>query len=74
MQALPLNPEQALLLDNATGYGYSEVRFHWWAHLWGWLLVLLIVAWTKARSMKTHRAEEREFQRELAASGDSRSA
>ena len=74
MQALALSPDQALELDAATGYGYSEVRFHWWAHLWGWLLVLLIVAWTWARSIEVRRAEEREFQRELAASEESRSA
>jgi hypothetical protein len=71
MQALALSPDQALELDAATGFGFSEVRFHWWAHLWGWLLVLLILAWTKARSSEVRRAEERELQRELAESGDS---
>ena len=74
MQALPLNPEQAAALDAATGYGYSEVRFAWWAQMWGWLLVLLIIAWIRARSIEVRRAEEREFQRELEAAEESRSA
>ena len=62
MQALPLSPDQAAALDAATGYGYSEVRFAWWTHMWGWLLVLLIVLWVKARSIEVRRAEERELQ------------
>lgn len=74
MQALPLNPDQAAALDAATGYAYSEVRFAWWAQMWGWLLVLLIIAWIKARSVEVRRAEEREFQRELEAAEESRSA
>ena len=74
IQALPLNPDQAAALDEATGYGYSEVRFAWWAHLWGWLLVLLIVLWVKARGADVRRAEEREFQRELETAEESRSA
>ena len=65
MRALPLSPEQAAALDAATGYGYSEVRFAWWLHFWGWLLVLLIVLWVKARGWEVRRAEAREFQREL---------
>lgn len=73
MQALVLDPEQAAALDAATGMGYSEVRFHWWAHIWGWLLLVLILAWTKARSIDIRNAEAREMARE-AAQAESRNA
>jgi len=69
MRALPLDPEQAAALDAATGYAYSEVRFAWWLHIWGWLLPILILVWTKARSIDIGKVEEREL-----AQGEARSA
>lgn len=73
MQALPLHAEQAAELDAATGYAYSEVRFAWWTHLWGWALFVLILIWTKARSIDIRRAEAAEIAR-AAAQAESRSA
>lgn len=66
MQALPLHAEQAAELDAATGYAYSEVRFAWWTHLWGWSLLILILIWTKARSIDIRKAEEAELVRDMA--------
>lgn len=73
MRVLVLSPEQQSALDQAGGKAYSRVRFPWYFHLWGWLLLVGVIAWTKARSIDTRRAEERELQRETAAS-EARSA
>lgn len=66
MQALVLDPEQTAELDAATGYGYSEVRFAWWGHLWGWSLLILLLIWTKARTIDIRRAEEAALARDAA--------
>ena len=52
-----------------------SVRFAWWRAFLGLAAACCcIVLWIKARSMDVRRAEEREFQRELAAADESRSA
>jgi len=70
MQALVLSPAQVTALGAVTGRDYSKVRFPWYLHVWGWLLLAGIVAWTRARGIDIRRAEARELQ----AAAESRSA
>lgn len=69
MRALVLSPEQVTALGALTGRDHAQVSFPWYLHLWGWLLLVGIIAWTKARSIDISRAEARELQ-----TGASRSA
>ena len=73
MQVLVIPPDERATLDEATGMAYSQVRFPWYFHLWGWILPLLILLWTKARAVDIRRAEEEELRRG-AAQADERSA
>jgi hypothetical protein len=68
MQALVLSPEQVAALGTLTGRDYAQLGFPWYLHLWGWLLLVGIIVWTKARSIDIRRAEERELQAEASRS------
>jgi len=69
MKALVLSPEQVTALGALTGRDYARHRFPWYLHLWGWLLLVGIIAWTRARGIDISRAEARELQ-----AGEPRSA
>jgi len=68
IQAHVLDPDQVAALDGATGAAYSQTRFPWYLHIWGWLLLVGIIVWTKARTIDIRNMEEAELQREMAAS------
>lgn len=49
-QFAELGTDQIRMIDEmAGGRAAQDARFAWYRHLWGWLLVLLLVAWTLVR-------------------------